>query len=288
MEPHLDAMRYQPDRKDAEAMGFPSGAPYLGPPPYNGILPFQTTPAPAPETLRMLQTQYDACIRGFSRGFGGLIDELKRRGILENTIVVLVADHGEEFHEHGGWTHGHSLHGELTHVPLIVRLPDSLGPGAKASRGRTVGGVATLLDVFPTLTALCGVKYPRGDERPFGVSLVDELLPSAGRAPGEIPARRIFGELTMSPVGMRSIREGRWQLIVAHEPLHESVELYDDVSDPRHRHNQIDGHAVEAGELRATLDEWFRLFDKIKLDRAEIDLDADTRTRLKGLGYIGK
>jgi arylsulfatase A-like enzyme len=288
MEPHLCALRYQPQRADAEALGFPPGAPYLGPPPYNGILPFETAPAMPEDDLRRLVTQYDACIRGFSRGFGGLIDELRRRGILENTIVVFVADHGEEFHEHGGWTHGQSLHGELTRVPLIVRLPDSLGPAAKASRGRTVGGVATLLDVFPTLTALCGVKYPRGEERPFGLSLVDQLTPPAGKAAPDVPPRRLFAEVTMSPVGIRSIREGRWQLIVANEPLHEAVELYDDVSDPKHKRNRIDDDAVEAAQLRATLDEWFKLFDKIKLDRAEIELDAETRTRIKGLGYIGK
>jgi len=289
MEPHLHDMRYEPERADAEAMGFPAGAPFLGPPPYNGILPFETAPAPAPETLRLLQIEYDACIRGFSREFGKLVDELKRRGILENTIVVFVADHGEEFHEHGGWTHGHSLHQELTRVPLIVRVPDSLGDAAKASHGRVVAGPnpATLLDVLPTLTDLCAIRYPRGAERPFGASLKAQILAPAGARAPDVPARTLFAEVTMSPVGLRSIREGRWQLVVAHEPLKESVALYDDVSDPGHRRDKIDEHMLEVADLRAKLDAAFRLFEKVRLDSASAELDPETLERLKSIGYVG-
>ncbi len=288
MEPHLSNMTYEPVREDAEAMGFPRGAPFLGPPPFNGILPFQTTPAPSsPETMPMLLAEYDGCIRGFSREFGKLVEEMRRRGILENTVVVFLADHGEEFHDHGGWTHGDSLHQELTRVPLIVRVPDSLGVGAKASRGRAVDGIATLLDVFPTLTKLCGVTYPRGDERPLAASLADQILAPKGGAPSGVRERTLVGEVTMGPVGLRSIREGRWQLVVAHETLHEKSELYDDAGDPKHRRDRIEDDTTEAPKLRADLDSFFRLLEKIKLDGASIDLDPETLARLKSLGYVG-
>jgi arylsulfatase A-like enzyme len=284
MEPHLP---YEPSREDAEAMGLPKGSPYITPPPYNGILPFQTEPPTSTDMVPRLAAQYDGEVRGFSREFGALISELSRRGILENTIVVFVADHGEELNEHGGWVHGHSLHQEVTRVPFVVRLPDALGAEAKASRGRTVGGVATLLDVFPTLTKLCGVRYPYGDERRFGVPLADQLLTPAGRAPTGVAPRRLFGEVTMSPVGLRSIRDGRWQLVVANEPLKEAVELYDDVSDPKHRRNQVESHPVEVAELRAKLDDGFRLLAKLKLAGQQIELDPETLERLRALGYVG-
>ena len=288
MEPHLRNLKYEPTRSDAEAMGFPPGLPYLGPPPYNGILPFQTTPAPSSaQTLPMLTAQYDGAIRGFSREFGALVAELRSRGILEHTIVVLVADHGEEFHEHGGWTHGHSLHQELTRVPMIVRLPQSLGEFAKAARGQRVDGVATLLDVFPTLLDLCSIRYPRGDVRRCGASLVDALRPAKGGFPTAISDRALLGELTMSPVGIRSIRQGRWQLIVAHEPLHESVALYDDVSDPRHRRDLIDDEAIEAGSLRAVMNEKFAILERARLETSSRDLDPETAERLRRLGYVG-
>lgn len=284
MEPHLP---YEPSRADAEAMGIPAGTPHLTPPPYNGILPFQTTPDPPAGTTERLVQQYDAEIRGFSRGFGALLDDLGRRGILEDTIVVLVADHGEEFHEHGGWTHGHSLHREVTQVPLIVRLPGSFGEAARVSRGRRVGGVATLLDVMPTLLDLCSIRHPRGAERGSGASLLPQLVAEGHRVEPTVDERVLFGEVTMSPVGIRSIREGRWQLIVAQEPLAERAALYDDVSDPRHRRSQLADHPLEAPPLRARLDEAFRLFPKAALSRGEREIDAETEERLRKLGYVG-
>jgi arylsulfatase A-like enzyme len=287
MEPHLKDARYEPSRADAEALGFPAGEPFIGPPPYNGILPFQRSPAPPPETLQRIVTEYDACIRGFSREFGRLIAELRRRGDLERTIVVFVADHGEEFHEHGGWTHGHSLHREVTQVPLIVRLPDCLGAAAKASRGRRVGGVATLLDVFPTLVDLASVRYPRGEERRCGLSLRPELLPPSGRAETAVPPRVLLGEMTMETVGIRSIREDGWQLIVAHEPLGERAELYRDGSDPRHGHDKYEAEALVAGELRTKMNEKFGVLEKARLAGGERELDPETLARLKSLGYAG-
>jgi arylsulfatase A-like enzyme len=284
MEPHLP---YEPSPADAEAMGFPRGAAYVTPPPYNGILPFETTPDPPPEMLSMLLAQYDGEIRGFSRGFGALLGELRRRGVLEKTIVVLVADHGEEFHEHGGWTHGHSLQPEVTHVPLIVRLPDCLGAGAKASRGRRVDGVATLLDVFPTLVDLASIRYPRGDEMECGVSLRPQLLPAAGRVSDTVPQRVLLGEMTMESVGIRSIREGRWQLIVAREPLAERSQLFDDESDRQHRRDKIDSESVVAGELRLKMREKFEVLEKARLSGGERELDPETLARLKALGYVG-
>lgn len=284
MEPHLP---YEPSRADAAAMGIGSGVEYLTPPLYNGILPFETTPDPPAGTTERLVQQYDAEIRGFSRGFGALLADLGRRGILEDTIVVLVADHGEEFHEHGGWTHGHSLHREVTQVPLIVRLPGSFGDAAKASRGRRVGGVATLLDVMPTLVELCSIRHPRGAERGSGASLAPQLVGNGTRVEPTVPDRVLFGEVTMTPVGIRSIREGRWQLVSAFEPLREDVALYDDVSDPRHRRNVIEDHPLEAAPLRARMDEAFRVFPKAALSRGERRLDAETEERLRKLGYVG-
>ena len=136
MEPHLP---YAPPRADAEAFGLPNGTPYRAPPPYNGVLPFSVAPEPPEELRSALRAQYDGEVRDASRWFGHALDELRRRGMLENTIVLFVADHGEELRGRGGWTHGHSLHRELVHVPLVVRVPESVaaarprGGGASAA-----------------------------------------------------------------------------------------------------------------------------------------------------------
>ena len=282
MEPHLP---YEPSPADAEAMGLPKGAPFRVPPAYNGILPFETAPEPDAALLAALNAQYDGEVRGFSRSFGALIESLRARGDLEKTIVVLVADHGEEFHEHGGWTHGHSLHREVTQVPFIVRLPASLGESAAASRGRRVGGVATLLDVFPTLLDLCSIRHPHGDRRRAGMTLAPILRSKSGGA--AVAARTLLGEVSVSPVGIRSIREGRWMLVVAHEPLRESVSLYDDVSDPKHRVDHVDEQSIEAPSLRAHLDEAFGALARAAYAGADRDLDPETEAQLKKIGYLG-
>jgi hypothetical protein len=78
-----------------------------------------------------------------------LIDALERHGILDRGIVVLTADHGEELWEHGGFEHGHSHHGEVTDVPLVL-----VGPGVTPAR-RT--DVAALEDIAPTIRRMLGI-----------------------------------------------------------------------------------------------------------------------------------
>ena len=285
MDPHVP---YEPSPEDATAFGLPPLGPFLMPPAYNGILPYDVTPALPVELLETLTKQYDAEIRGFSRGFGILISELATRGILENTIVVVVGDHGEEFHEHGAWKHGHSLHREVTQVPFIVRLPAVLGDAALASRGVRIGGVATLLDVFPTLLDLCSIRYPRGAERGSGSSFVTQIIPAEGCARFSIQERVLLGEVSTSPGGIRSIRKGRWQLIVARKPPHaDAIALYDDVSDSQHVRNEADELPLVAQALRAEMDAAFGELGMVAVEGGDRAFDPDTARRLRSLGYVG-
>ena len=286
MEPHEP---YEPSREDAEAMGFPKGEPYAAVPGHGGILPFHETPDPDPAVLAKLTAQYDGAIRGWSRSFGAVLDGLRTRGQLERTVVVLVADHGEEFHEHGGWSHGQSLHRELVQVPLIVRLPDALGDAAKSARGRVVHGTSSVLDVAPTLYDVCGVRYPKGaDPGHAGVSLASSLLPAAGKKPVDYLSdqRPVLGEVTQQLATVRSMREGRWLFVRSDEPLQTARALYDDVGDPGHKRNRIEEHAVEARELEAKMDEFFRRLKHTSLTRREGALDAETADTLRKLGYV--
>ena len=285
MEPHLP---YDPPRADAEAFGLPAGVEYRRPPPYNGILPFQTAPEPAADVLADVRAQYDGEVRDASRWFGHALDGLRERGLLENTIVVFVADHGEEFHEHGGWTHGHSLHAELVRVPLIVRVPDSVA-GASAGRGRHVAGVASLLDVFPTLVELAGIRYPKGHDANMGWSLATTLLPYDGKTPRDaVPSgRALLAEVTMGPVRLRSLRDGRWNLIRADAPpLREATALYDFVSDPGETRDRREKESLTLTQMEARLDGLFDALRKLALRGAEREIDAETAGKLESLGYI--
>src|SRR5207249_1029729 len=103
------------------------------------------------EHLRRL---YDAEIRAWDADLGTLLDALAQRGVADSTIVVLTADHGEEFQEHGRLKHRVHLYDELLHVPLVIA-----GPGVRPGR---VAEQAQGIDLFPTLAGLLGAAPPRG------------------------------------------------------------------------------------------------------------------------------
>ncbi len=98
---------------------------------------------------------YDAEVRHFDEEFAGLLDALQAAGLLESSLLIVTADHGEQLFEHGGVFHPSRHYNELLRVPLIVRLPGQ-------SRGRRVKRQVSLLDVMPTLCELAGADIPQG------------------------------------------------------------------------------------------------------------------------------
>ena len=127
----------------------------------------------SPRTIAMARDAYDNCITALDRGLGKLFTELKRRGVLENTLVILTADHGEQFGEHGRFGHGLSLHAPEVHVPLLIVSP------ASVPRGRTVREGVSLRDIPATIVDLLG--YER--ESPFpGTSLARTWQATPGGA----------------------------------------------------------------------------------------------------------
>ena len=108
-------------------------------------------PEPFPEDQRKhIINRYDVEIAYFDSHFGNLIKELKTMGVYDNTIIVLTADHGEEFYERGGWGHGHTLYQEVLDIPLIIKMPDN------AHAGLVLEGVIRQVDILPTILELTG------------------------------------------------------------------------------------------------------------------------------------
>jgi len=94
---------------------------------------------------------YDGEIAFADQAIGDLLEGLDSRGLRENSVVVFMSDHGEEFFDHGGFAHGHTLYEELLRVPLIFRLPGRIPDGAR------VPGMVRLIDIMPTLLSLLGI-----------------------------------------------------------------------------------------------------------------------------------
>jgi arylsulfatase A-like enzyme len=97
------------------------------------------------EDIDYIKSLYDCEILHNDYYFGKLIDFLKEKNLYENSIIVLVADHGEQFDEHGGLFHGTSIYNEEIHVPLIVKFPH------REFSGRQTGILVSQVDIFPTI-----------------------------------------------------------------------------------------------------------------------------------------
>ena len=106
---------------------------------------------PDPNDTEYLKKIYYQEVEFFDRELGRFLDWMKSEGHYDNTVIVLVADHGEEFNEHGGFWHGTSLYDEVIHVPLLIKTADNDWKDLKAPwQVRTI-------DIAPTLTALLGL-----------------------------------------------------------------------------------------------------------------------------------
>lgn len=118
-----------------------------------GELPDRLAEGFGPEDPRFqdLVDRYDAEIAVVDEAFGALLDGLEAAGLAENTIIVLFADHGEEFLEHGFVEHAWRVYRESVHVPLIMRYPAAL-------EARRVEGLVSLVDVGPTVARLAGLS----------------------------------------------------------------------------------------------------------------------------------
>jgi choline-sulfatase len=102
-------------------------------------------------TIRRAEKLYNGEVAYTDHEVGRLLDRLDDLKLTEATITVFTADHGEEFLDHGGFEHGHTLYNELVHVPLVFRYPGQVKP-------RVVSEMVGLMDVAPTICELAGVE----------------------------------------------------------------------------------------------------------------------------------
>jgi len=139
--------------------------------------------------LEHLIALYQGEIGWTDAAVGKILDLLAEHRDLDNTLVIITSDHGDEFFEHGGRGHRHTLFDELLHVPLLVRLPAALrSPSAPASFATQV----SLSDLLPTILDASGIAIPA---EAYGRS----LLPALGGAP--LPRRPTVSSLTVTGTG---------------------------------------------------------------------------------------
>jgi arylsulfatase A-like enzyme len=237
---------------------------------------------------------YDGSIRGMDAEMGRLFDHLRRLGVDENTLVVLTSDHGTEFHEHGRIFHGHTLYGELTNIPLVIRWP------ARVPAGRAIDDLVQSVDIMPTMLDLTGLSHPQGLQ---GQSLQPFLAASApaggsGSWPGWMPRPTISERVPNTPVPRPdntresvAIIDGTWKLIhnTTRPPDLPEFELFDYAKDPLNKHNVAADHADVVARLSKAITGWrqMALAARLKPDAETTKgLSAEELQRLRSLGYV--
>lgn len=128
---------------------------------------------------------YDDEILGSDKMIGDLMQTLKKKNMDSNSIIIITSDHGEEFFEHGGLSHGHTLYEEQLRVPLIIRLPDSIH--------KTFDEIANLVDILPTILSLLKIPIPGHID---GISLLNNKSRPDSYSYAELHLdRRIFSSI---------------------------------------------------------------------------------------------
>lgn len=211
--------------------------------------------------LQHVVSLYDAEIRSLDEALGRLIDYLRRTGQYDDTLLILVSDHGEEFGEHGqvGW-HAHTLYNELLRVALVLKLP------ASSYAGSVVGDTVSLLDVYPTVLEVLGLPAAR---QPDGGTLLDALRG------GRPPWTTAVSEQEYGIAGV-AIQSRRWKFL--------DSRLYDLVADPGETTDVARRYPGMRAILEAKLREYLA---RPALAFAEpVEPAPETIEQLRALGYI--
>jgi arylsulfatase A-like enzyme len=221
-----------------------------------------------------------------------LLAELKRLRLYDRTMIVITADHGEEFYEKKGWLHTHALYEPLLKVPLIIKYPGSRNAGKKVDRR------ARITDIMPTILEEMGVDFPRGELD--GRSLVP-LIRGAERGSERMFRADLAANVAKHRIPQKqAIGDGPYKIIVNDPypprdlaffnfppPDTGRLEVFDLASDPREMANLAATRPDLTRRLLKFLEDNFRPRTKVgKPAGPDADVGPDIQEELKALGYI--
>lgn len=224
---------------------------------------------------------YDSEIREVDRELGRLFRFIENDKRYADALVIITADHGEEFGEHGGWYHGRMFE-ETLRVPLIIR-----DPARPHGKGRRVNALVSLVDVFPTVLQAVGIT---GDATPYsGKSLVEYFTRRGG-----LPRTTLFFDKPgcyHEPVN--AVRHGDWKMIIYLYKGMNKFELFNLASDPMERTDISESKDPAVQTAIATImplyRKWYQHVSRplsTRFGGASDPIPPELLERLKALGYL--
>ena len=226
---------------------------------------------PAPFAAEFKGREYDGEIAFADQQVGRVLDTLAKAGLADNTVVVVVADHGESLGEHGESTHAILIYEATIHVPLIIA-------GPAVPHGETVSSRVGTADIVPTVLRLAGLPVP--DELP-GRDLRAAF--GNGRLQSQpIYSESIFGRLNCRWSALRAWSEGDYKLIRG-----SSVELFDIANDPGEAKDLAASEPQRAKQMGDALAAALARMAPSGDSARTVTVSPEQEEKLRSLGYIG-
>ncbi len=226
---------------------------------------------PSRADLAVSVSPYDAEIAGVDRQIGRIVDTLRSSGILDDTLVIITADHGESLGEHGEQTHAIFVYDATLRVPLIIRYPRLFSPA-------TYDGPVRSVDIMPTVLNALGLPENKATD---GRSLLAAFR--GKESPPQLPQ---YSESLLSEVGfgmapLFAVRDGGYKYIRAPRP-----ELYDLRADPRELNNLLTSLPRVAARLDAELTRIMKESSGHPVKASTAAMSRETEESLQALGYL--
>lgn len=236
-----------------------------------------------------LKALYDGEVSYLDHKIGELIEFLKRNHTYDQTLIIITADHGEHFGEHGLYSHVASLYEPILHIPLIIKYPEWIDKRARISE------LAQLIDIYPTVVEALDLdqRFLKGVQ---GTSLFETnktakyhdciIAEWEGRIPDFVLKRMKHSDgdpiVDKFREPMAMIREGHYKYILNSKGRDE---LYDLDNDKREVNNISEKKNEIRKRLREELTQWQSLNNRVDYEK-QSRLDEATKKNLKNLGYM--